>query len=129
MTEKDKQLLFTDLCARLLHSVKAQYFDSEDGREKIDVIEGVDFSTKEPKFFIAQYGLRVEELKPYLRSMPSMTKEENQELGNISYSLKSGELFFAIWQINWLNAHHFDYRKLIEKGLALEAPEGMYKIE
>jgi hypothetical protein len=28
--------------------------------------------------------------------------------------------------IDWLNAHHFDYRGLIEKGLALEAPEGMY---
>jgi hypothetical protein len=27
---------------------------------------------------------------------------------------------------DWLNAHHFDYRGLIEKGLALEAPEGMY---
>ena len=29
--------------------------------------------------------------------------------------------------IHWLNSHHFDYRGLIEKGLALEAPEGMYK--
>jgi hypothetical protein len=28
--------------------------------------------------------------------------------------------------VDWLNAHHFDYRGLIEKGLALEAPEGMY---
>ncbi len=27
----------------------------------------------------------------------------------------------------WLNKHHFDYRILIEKGLAIEAPEGMYK--
>jgi hypothetical protein len=31
--------------------------------------------------------------------------------------------------IDWLNAHHFDYRWLIEKGLALEAPEDMYKTE
>jgi hypothetical protein len=28
--------------------------------------------------------------------------------------------------IDWFNAHHFDYRGLIERGLALEAPEGMY---
>ena len=28
--------------------------------------------------------------------------------------------------VDWLNAHHFDYRGLIEKGLALEAPNGMY---
>ena len=27
---------------------------------------------------------------------------------------------------DWLNAHHFDYRGLIEKGLAIEALEGMY---
>ena len=31
--------------------------------------------------------------------------------------------------IDWLNAHHFDYRGLIDKGLAIEAPEGMYKIK
>lgn len=30
---------------------------------------------------------------------------------------------------DYLNAHHFDYRGLIEKGLALEAPEDMYKNE
>lgn len=34
----------------------------------------------------------------------------------------------SIPEIDWLNAHHFDYRGLIEKGLALEAPEGMYNI-
>ena len=28
--------------------------------------------------------------------------------------------------IDWLNTYHFDYHGLIEKGLALEAPEGMY---
>ena len=28
--------------------------------------------------------------------------------------------------LDWLNAHHFDYRGLIEKGLALVAPDGMY---
>ena len=31
--------------------------------------------------------------------------------------------------IDWLNANHFDYRGLIPMGLALEAPEGMYKTE
>lgn len=38
--------------------------------------------------------------------------------------LCSSELCIKL--IDWLNAHHFDYRGLIEKGLALEAPEGMY---
>jgi len=49
-------------------------------------------------------------------------------------------LYDGIIGIDWLNKKHFDYRKiydeksgkwksLIEKGLALEAPEGMYKHE
>ena len=29
-------------------------------------------------------------------------------------------------QLDYLISHHFDYCGLIEKGLALEAPEGMY---
>ena len=77
-----------------------------------------------------------------------MTEEELKELndkyGNIAYffiqkppyyhglqaqhedigSIEISE-FSKIY--DWLNAHHFDYRCLIEKGLALEAPEGMYK--
>ena len=35
----------------------------------------------------------------------------------------------ALELLDWLNAHHFDYRNLIGKGLALRAPEGMYKTE
>jgi hypothetical protein len=31
--------------------------------------------------------------------------------------------------VDWLNTHHFDHRGLIPMGLALEAPEGMYKTE
>lgn len=30
---------------------------------------------------------------------------------------------------DFFNAHHFDYRGLIGKGLAIEAPEGMYQIK
>ena len=51
--------------------------------------------------------------------MSSMTDEEKEEYINT---------FLAMWDaVDWLNAHHFDYRGLIEKGLAIEAPEGMYK--
>ena len=31
--------------------------------------------------------------------------------------------------IDWLNKHHFDYRGLIEIGLALEAKEGTYEVQ
>jgi len=92
--------------------------------------------------------MELRHIKPYLRPMSSMTEEElkelNEKYGNIAYffiqeppyyhglqaqhedigSIEIGE-FSEIY--DWLNAHHFDYRGLIPMGLALEAPEGMYK--
>ena len=47
--------------------------------------------------------------------MSSMTEEESKEFSNmeiVGYS-----------NYDWLNAHHFDYRGLIERGLAIEVTE------
>ena len=71
-----------------------------------------------------------------------MTEEEKDELMNIveqetkiiceqikinDCGIKEGKYHFnSLLELNWLNAHHFDYRGLIEKGLALEAPKDMY---
>jgi hypothetical protein len=77
----------------------------------------------------------IEIVKPYLRPMSSMTEEEEDLLSDFNCYYTNGSLFFSCGHtqedvynaIDWLNAHHFDYRGLIEKGLALEATEGMYK--
>ena len=68
-------------------------------------------------------------IKPYLRPMSSMTEAEKEEYRN-----ECNKVLSMPFKINgpypivdWLNAHHFDHRGLIEKGLALEALEGMYK--
>ena len=69
-------------------------------------------------------------IKPYLRPMSSMTEEEKKEYdefefisaSHFAHGIEAGEL------TEWLNSHHFDYRGLIEKGLALPAPEGMYEV-
>ena len=58
------------------------------------------------------------ECKPYLRPMSSMTEEEEKE-----YHDARSDYYDDLGTYDWLNAHHFDYRGLIEKGLALEAPE------
>lgn len=74
---------------------------------------------------------------PYLRPMSSMTEEERKEFDDFcvidEFAWRGGIMQGYINQaeimhngIDWLNAHHFDYRGLIEMGLALEAPEGMY---
>lgn len=71
-------------------------------------------------------------LKPYLRPLDSMTKEEYDEYYDMSYCIRIQDVgdtqmvYDAQILIDWLNAHHFDYRDLIDNGLALVAPDGMY---
>lgn len=48
----------------------------------------------------------------------------NEEEENEYYDMKTMLSYFE-----FLNSHHFDYHGLIEKGLALEAPEGMYNFK
>lgn len=62
---------------------------------------------------------------------------KNEEWITFRDSIQNNNIFFksGIWLsdinkvIDWLNKYHFDYRGLIEKSLALEAPEGMYDIK
>lgn len=88
----------------------------------------------------ASRPLHLDKNLPYLRPMSSMTEEERryllEELG-FDEDLENGELndfgSYVYHSVNvlplfdWLNVHHFDYRGLIPMGLALEAPDGMYK--
>jgi hypothetical protein len=114
MTQEEKQLLLIDLCARFPYGVKAN-IPLVDGDESIYTV-----SFNDMKDFVEGNII----IKPYLRSLSSMTVEERFE-----YNGLDGYIFCdedVIIKIDWLNAHHFDYRGLIEKGLAIEAPEGMY---
>ena len=63
-------------------------------------------------------------VKPYLRPFSSMTEEEDRLVDR--YFTYTGYDDWAY--VDWLNKHHFDYRGLIEDGLALEAPDGMYNV-
>ena len=129
MTQEDKELLLKDLCARLPYGVNI-LVDLErefDGGTygvlcRIEPYVGEKYPELKGQFLLYQHGcltpLVVEEVRPYLRPMSSMTKEES-----------NGWETTACKEIDWLNAHHFDYRGLIPMGLALEAPEGMYKTE
>lgn len=76
----------------------------------------------------------IKEFKPYLRPMSSMTEDERNEYFSVKMRETERVALAEIYRpeavseiMDWLNAHYFDYRGLIEKGLALEAPEGMYK--
>ena len=138
MKKEDKELLLRDLCARLPYGVRIHIDFNEIGHivgdatlNTITSITGqiFGFTDFEQDFKngdccpVSGFGsnklLHLEEFKPYLRPMSSMTEEEYKEFG---YDV----LRYTPREFDWLNKHHFDYRGLIEKGLALEAPEGMY---
>ncbi len=140
MTQKEKQLLFKDLCGRLPHNV---IVGTEDGDEFLIGIEyGESFLDKDtvdktPQFTTEKFGGQrfvrdIEEIKLYLRPLSSMTEEEINEFVQIRERvLEIGEkkytCILSLEQVDWLNKNHFDYRGLIPMGLALEASEDMYK--
>lgn len=134
MTQKDKELLLKDLCARLPYGVKAT--DQRHGDSSItdiDVYAGLVYY-----FGFDEWG-EIKDCKPYLRPMSSITDEENKEFQQvIEIELKALEgpgghtiesAASSAFQIDFYNKHHIDYRGLIPMGLALEAKEGMYKNE
>ena len=122
MTQEDKELLLKDLCTRLPYGVKVKVLNedilSQDSEEGF--IVGKENANDD--CFVIQcssdsYVLFYNDFKPYLRPMSSMTEEEKKECLKITF----------VEATDWLNSHHLDYRGLIEKGLALEAPPGMYE--
>lgn len=70
MGKKDKELLFQDLCGRLPYGVwvHIRYKEGEPCYGKL--------TPRDIQWFIDS---KIENIKPYLRSMSSMTEEEEKE--------------------------------------------------
>lgn len=144
MMEEDKELLIGDLCARLPYGVILNNPDPYGNNW--DELISVDVSTKTVVLLYNGRRYDIENVKPYLRPLESMTEEEKKELSR-KYNWRIANNIIQIryhsdgyWDdetdcpteeyfnlLNWLNKHHFDYRGLIDSGLALVAPEGMYE--
>lgn len=125
MTQEEKELLFKDLCGRLPYGVKVQH-QREDYLDDIQTIEHIGRQYREIETE-SVLGF-VDDFKPYLRPMSSMTNEEKNEYLNtfkksiIGTDEEDGRVW-TVDSIDWLNKHHFDYRNLIERGLAIEVTE------
>lgn len=122
MNKKDKDLLIKDLSARVFYGVKVNI--ERDFPNNPQIVERV---AKDGEIIVN--GILAYDIyyyKPYLRPMSSMTPDERFEYDELNHFYTKG-LTFNIDEVDWLIAHHFDYRGLIPMGLALEAPEGMYK--
>lgn len=132
MTKEEKQLLLVDLCTRLPYGVKA-WEDDEYPPFTIIGYDGTDFIDNDG------WEHRIGGFKPHLRPMSSMTDEEKEELKNISARYidewENAKTAEEKWELGaktsymnavFYNSHHLDWNGLIDKGLALEAPDGMY---
>ncbi len=120
MEKEQKELLLKDLCARLPYGVKVVHKDENSKKDIITTLVGYNGHYAETFIDGLCYHLDLYEFKPFLRPMSKMTNSVYDEYLRIK---TQGKLFEVI---DWLNAHHFDYRGLIEKGLALEATKDMY---
>ena len=133
MTPEEKQLLLKDLCARVPYEVQCEYTSVQPGLEihnAIGVLTSIDVMHNNLyNFKIDNHLVGFSDFKPYLRPMSSMTEEEKEEWSqyvSVPYGKSIRRLPYCAKYIDWLTAHHFDFRRLIRKGLALEAPEKMY---
>ena len=147
MTKKERELLLKDLSARLPYSTLCYCKWTKDAPNGTSgCVQEVSTYLLEELMIIGDqnYECQICKIKPYLRPMSSMTKEEKEEWHatfDSVYDLVPGgdpdneDDYDDNWHeqpgiesYDWLNEHHFDYRGLIEKGLALEATENMYQI-
>ena len=115
MTQEEKELLLKDLCMRLPYHCRVfyEYVDDLDNKT-------YGYSLTLNTWCIDEFNADKAVVKPYLRPMSSMTEEEK---GEYQAFFNYDGVEYPEEYIDWLNAHHFDYRGLIEKGLALKASE------
>ena len=134
MTQEDKKLLLADICARLPYGLMLALWN--DYHKEFDLavqVSGLEYANTKPIFVFDKPYYRkdgIGTVKPYLRPISSMTDEEKSEYANFwSYDEYDEAILTpedAVRCGDWLDAHFFDYRGLLEKGLALEAPSEMY---
>lgn len=115
MTQENKELLLKDLCARLPYGVKVLF------ENKVFSIDYISAIYEEIKLDIPDnYTLDISNIKPYLFPLSSMTEEQEEEYNDLN-NYELGCFPHTEKALDYLLKNHFDYRGLIEKGLAIDA--------
>ena len=132
MTQEEKQLLLKDLSCRIPYGVIVDV----DENHKV-MMEFVNWYEEVSVDDGSNDLYTISQVRPYLRPLSSMTPEEKKYIkykwGYSDWDTLNDFINYTLIDtcdaesfIDWLNANYFDYRGLIEKGLAIEAPDGMY---
>ena len=122
LLNSDKELLLKDLCARLPYGVKVNY------NEEICTIDSIGSDSElllknndgeiVPKWEDSLF-ISIEKCKPYLFPLSSMTGAHRAELFNLRIPIEH-PFQDTLCEIDFYHRYHFDYRGLIEKGLAID---------
>lgn len=138
MTDSEKRLLSIDLSGRLPYGVKVRCISVGETMPQVwnligmPTAEHCDIIVPNERRFSA---VPIQDVKPYLRSLSSMSQKEIEEYRKMSYygafGIRNEDFTETVAvpsfeKMDYLDSHHFDHRGLIDKGLALQAPEGMY---
>jgi hypothetical protein len=129
MTQEEKDLLLQDLCARLPYGVMAKFGDSNPSK-----ITNITQDIESDSWFVESEGefdemtgefdgmmCEINNIKPYLFPMSSMSKEQNLEF--LSTCIGGNAYHPTYKSFDWLDKNLFDYRGLIPMGLANDATE------
>lgn len=135
MEYDEVQLLLTDLCCRQPFNVKIAYVGNELINGSLIGITGEQVTM----FSSGRTTFNVRDVRPYLRPLSSMTKEEFKSLtettgliydqlelmkfddcATLEFWLEEIPSYVVIKVFDWLNKNHFDYRGLIERKLAIK---------
>lgn len=150
MTQEDKELLLRDLCARLPYEniigkceLDASYDTSFDTIFQTHKFDAIIYGIKEGLLFVYPLiedrdeqefaneevfnGIDILDFKPYLFPLSSMTEKQKKEFDQlIELELKAindeiDHTHATAFEVDFYNKYHFDWRGLIEKGLAIDA--------
>jgi hypothetical protein len=118
MKQKDKELLFKDICSRLPYKLVCEVKYEEDGKYKKSNMFLSGVFTDEVYFTSDEGSIYSNDYKPYLFPLSSMTEEHQREESNICAGHIIG---YESNLIDFYNKYHYDYRGLIPKELAIDA--------
>lgn len=114
MTQEEKSLWLKDLCARVPYHPKGHVVNAHTGAACDEWLTCATF---------LMFTSITNNCRLYLRPMSSMTEEEKEEYQYITERWMYDANYSIADSIDWLNFHHFDYRDLIKKSLAIEVTE------
>ena len=145
MTQKDKELLLKDLCARLytcncMHGTGLTVALADEQPLEANQWLISNYDCYKDKFIVTnivyasdvERNVDIDNIRPYLFPMSSMTEEQKREYNKWKHYLpvchyeygdmvEEIELYDSPESFEYLIENHFDYRGLIPMGLAIDA--------